>query len=466
VLGRLVNQNDPSFGEDNLSHAAWARFRMTIRADGLNGLLTTDRERFKECRELRIFRAFLRRAFNKIRTFYDSDVNAGMPDGGDVLVRSLGVVSLNPLRNVVSEALRSKKPMMPDLFDETGIEDREKKRQSWRNETADNIKNALGEIKYEKLSDGGSFAKFRFVDSAILVNRDHPFVIEHTRTKAQKELLRTMAMVNVLSDVYALDIGISPSALQSILRYRDQIMRFRALQNRQSGSYIANLLLKTQHDSGQSKRLEAVVSDALRYLGFQVKDLAKPGEPEGIASAYPFPTNIRPSVDNPNPPLYSFSFDAKSSKHEVAKTGNISIDGVVEHRDRYRADHALVVAPGYSDGALAVRCGQQKVTPLTARDLGRLLEYTVEYGAIPLTKLRELLQIYDPVKATSWVNDLESWLKSKRPLTIAIFLQALESLKGQIPDVLPAAFRWNASGDWHSVRERVSGFLVGCRQVC
>lgn len=47
VLGRLVNQNDPSFGEKNLSHAAWARFRMTARADGLNELLTTDREKFR-----------------------------------------------------------------------------------------------------------------------------------------------------------------------------------------------------------------------------------------------------------------------------------------------------------------------------------------------------------------------------------------------------------------------------------
>ena len=47
VLGRVVNLADPTFGEKNLSHAAWARFRMTIRADGLNDLLTTDREKLK-----------------------------------------------------------------------------------------------------------------------------------------------------------------------------------------------------------------------------------------------------------------------------------------------------------------------------------------------------------------------------------------------------------------------------------
>ena len=156
VLGRVVNQNDPSFGEDNLSHAVWARFRMTVRADGLNALLTTDRERFRETRELRLFRAFLRRVFNKVRSHYDSDEEAGMPDGGDVLVKSLGVVSLNPLRNVVSDTLNSDRPFLPGMFDDGGIADRAATRESWRKNTADNIKNALGEVRYEK-SDDDSF---------------------------------------------------------------------------------------------------------------------------------------------------------------------------------------------------------------------------------------------------------------------------------------------------------------------
>ena len=53
VLGRVVNQSDPSFGERNLSHAAWARFRMAVRADGLNEYLATDREKFLERQPLK-----------------------------------------------------------------------------------------------------------------------------------------------------------------------------------------------------------------------------------------------------------------------------------------------------------------------------------------------------------------------------------------------------------------------------
>jgi hypothetical protein len=436
VLGRVVNQNDPSFGEKNLSHGAWACFRMTVRADGLNEFLIINREQLKELRELKIFRAFLRKVFNKARTHYDSDENAGLPCGGDVLLHSLGVLSLSPLRNVVSEALRTRPPL-PDLFDETGILDKEEKRRSWRENTSDNIKNALDEVKYEHLDDD-SFVKFRFADNTIVVNKDHPFVEEHSQTKAEKELVRTIAMVELLTDIYALDIGVDPSILANIREYRDRLMRFRALQRRQSGTYIAKLLLETQHDSDTHKRLEAAVSDALRYLGFHVRDLAKSGEPEGIASAYILPIPVDPTPENPHPPLYSFSFDAKSSKHDTAKTGNINLAGVVEHRKRYKANYALVVAPGFSGKAIATRCAQQKVTPMTAHDLGKLLQYTVEHGAIPLTKFREVFKLYKPSAVSKWVEDLNEWLRKQRKLTIDIFLKALKNLRGKVPDALPA----------------------------
>ncbi len=439
VLGRVVNQSDPSFGAENLSHAAWARFRMTVRADGLNAYLNTNREQFRDQRALRIFRAFLRRAFNVARSAYDSDANAELPDGGDVLVKSLGVVSLAPLRSAVSEALRTQPPI-PGLFDETGIDDREQRRDDWRRNTADHIQNALGKVRYEKVDDD-SFVKFRINDSTIVVNKEHPFVAEHTRTKAEKELVRTIAMVNFLTDIYALETGIEPAKVEGVRTYRDQLMRFRALQRRKSGTHIAKLLLATQHKSGSSKELETVVGDALRHIGFVVKELAKPGEPEGIASAYAFsaPQQPAPTESDPEPPLYKVTYDAKSSKHPVAKTGNVSLDGIQEHRKRYGAQYALVVAPGFEEGAISVRCEQVGVTPMRASDLGKLLEYTVTYGAIPLDTLEGVFKLHDPQAVGTWVTNLEASLKSKRKLTIDIFLKALNELRGKVPDALQAS---------------------------
>jgi hypothetical protein len=332
----------------------------------------------------------------------------------------------------------SPQPPIPGLIDESGIKDKTQTRKAWKANTAENIRNALDQVKFEKMSDD-SFVKFRVSDNSIVLNTEHPFTAEHSHTRAEKELMRTVGMVSLLSDMYALDIGVDPAVLENIREYRDRLMRYRALQRRESGTHIAKLLLQTEHDSSNSKRLEAVVSDALRYLGFQVKDLAKPGEPEGIASAYAMPSRQKPTEKHPNPPLYSFAFDAKSSKHDNAATGNIKLDGVVQHRKDHDANYSLVVAPGYSSGSLAVRCEQQEVTPITAKDLGRLLDYTVRYGAISLKDLRELFGIFDPTKVTEWVTNLEGRLKSNRKLTIDIFLKALENLKGKIPDALAAS---------------------------
>lgn len=439
VLGRVVNQSDPSFGAENHSHAAWARFRMTIRADGLNEYININREQFRDQKALHIFRAFLRRTFNMARSAYDSDSNAELPDGGDVLVRSLGVISLAPLRSAVSEALRTQ-PSITGLFDETGIIDREQKRNDWRKNTADHIQNALGKVRYERIDDD-SFVKFRINDSTIVVNKDHPFVTEHMRTRAEKELVRTIAMVNFLTDIYALETGVEPAKVEGVRAYRDQLMRFRALQRRQSGTHIAKLLLATQHKSDSSKELETVVGEALRYIGFVVKELGKSGHPEGIASAYAFsaPQQPAPTDAEPEPPLYKLTYDAKSSKHLAAKTGNISLDGVQEHRKRFGAQYALVVAPGFEEGALSVRCEQVGVTPMKAVDLGRLLEYTVTYGAIPLNTLEAVFKLRDPNSVTQWVTNLEVNLKSKRKLTIDVFLNALNTLRGKVPDALQAS---------------------------
>ncbi len=432
VMGRVINQLDPSFGQENLSHAAWSRFRMTVRADGLNDLLTTNREQFKDRHETRIFRAFLRKCFNTARAEYERDAAATLPDGGDALVQSLGVVSLSSLRSVVSEALRTQ-PAIAGMFDETGIDDRESRRRTWRRDTSENIRKSLGQIRVEALGDD-SFVKFRIRDGSILVNKEHPLVAEHSRSRAEMDLVRTMAVIDLLSDVYALDIGIDPSTLNNIRGYREQLLRFRAVQRRESGLLIAQLLNTSQHDSDNSERFETAVSDALRCLDFEVRPLGGAGRPDGIARAFPTPSQRAPTRDDPNPALYSFVFDAKSSRHSVAKTGNVSLDALVQHREECGADYALVVAPGFSDGALATRCEHLGVTPMTASDLGSLLAFIAEYGAIPLTTIREVFEFFDPRQVSEWVSALPDQLLSQRKLTIDGFIEALDGLKGKAPE--------------------------------
>jgi hypothetical protein len=67
-----------------------------------------------------------------------------------------------------------------------------------------------------------------------------------------------------------------------------------------------------------------------------------------------------------------------------------------------------------------------------------------------------VFQLYNPDEVSNWVEELGRWLREQRPLTIAVFLKALENLKGNVPDVLPAgmiAFECRERQNAASVKE-------------
>ena len=330
----------------------------------------------------------------------------------------------------MSETLRTQAPI-PGLFDESGISDRETKRRDWRANTGENIKNALNTVKYEHMGDS-EFVKFRISDNTIVINKDHPFVLEHTRTKAEKELMRTIAIVYLLSDIYGLETGIEPEKLEGVREFRNRLMQFRALARRESGTHIAQILLAVQHKSDESEQLEAIVGDALGYLGLQVQKLGKSGEPEGIAKAYAISRSWVPTAEKPEQPIYSLTYDTKSTKHERARTGNLSLDGIEEHRRHYGADYALVVAPGFQEGAADNRTEEGRITLMTARDLGRLLELTVEFGAVSLGRLEAVFQVGHSSAVPARIDRLREELAGSRQFTIDKFLKSLELLKGKV----------------------------------
>ena len=85
VLGRTISIEDPYFGLENLSHGAWAHFRATIRADGLDSILSVERDTLRRGRELETFQALLRALFNEARKAYDDKLWADWPTAGDLL---------------------------------------------------------------------------------------------------------------------------------------------------------------------------------------------------------------------------------------------------------------------------------------------------------------------------------------------------------------------------------------------
>ena len=114
----------------------------------------------------------------------------------------------------------------------------------------------------------------------------------------------------------------------------------------------------------------------------------------------------------------------------------MSLDGIEEHRKKYGADYALVVASGFEEGAADNRTAGTRITLMTARDLGRLLELTVEYGAIPLDRLEEVLRLEHFRDVPFKITALRQELATSRQFTIEKFFQSLRLLKGKVPDLL------------------------------
>ena len=89
VRGRVINLEDELFGITQPNHAAWARFVLEVRAEGLRAYLLSSREGVQDARAVREFREYLLKEFNKCRTAFaewqrkntdDLDINALLSD--------------------------------------------------------------------------------------------------------------------------------------------------------------------------------------------------------------------------------------------------------------------------------------------------------------------------------------------------------------------------------------------------
>jgi hypothetical protein len=399
---------------------------MTVRADGLNRLLAVNREQFTEERELRIFRAFLRAAFNKARTRWEEYGNWG--DSGKAIVESYGALPLLSFRNFVDQNLGDGEPDT-SIIDVSGLLDMNLAGEDYRAVTKNDLRETLKGVTFEEKGANAGLVTYSLKDRTIVVNSSHPFIAQHIEDKAQKQAIRDAMLVDLLTDVQALDLGIDNSQLAELRQVRDKTARTVAKIHRKSGSQIAKLLLEVSSHP-DFRPLEIIVGDALEYLGFQVTPKSGSGEPEGIARA-----KLAPAKSG-DPQAFSFTYDAKSSISEKAQTGNCNTAGLVRHREDYGVDHILLVAPGFQAGALERECEANEITPIRARDLGRLLILSAEHGAIPLTKFREVFAKFTPDDVKKWVDDLEPWLKKQRALTLSDLIHTFETLEADFPDVV------------------------------
>ncbi len=418
VLGRVINPEDNLFKLGDLNLSVLAQFRAAIRVDGLDSQISANREAIAESLELKIVKAFLKKLFNMARRKFIKREETLFSDASKSKRDEISSVPAIPLNNLIKKVIEDEESL-PLFVSVKNKSDFASEKQAWIEATKGNISAVLEDIQFGDSEPKDFIAKYDLKSRHILINRNHPFVKENSQTAEQRNTLADTAVADLLTDAYILNCGVSPEIYHDIVQHRDRVLRALAQIRRSSAAQIISSLTDW---TNAVKPFEEIVGDALEYIGLSVQRYGGTGEPEGVATAY-----ISPLKDEEKN-VYSLTYDAKSTKHKKAQTGNLHIAGLARHREEYSANYAVVVAPDFQNGALDTEATSNKVTPIKASSLGKLVALTVGYGPISLNKLKELFLLYTPTGVDAWISSLEEEMKQSFSVDLKVFVKTLEQL--------------------------------------
>ena len=428
ILGRIINLEHTDFGFENLSHSAWAQFRATIRADGLDVDLGVEREGLRDSRQVRIFKRFLMSTFNKARAALAEARMAEWPRAGDVLDGSWKSIPIGPLAEVVSERLASGRGL-PGSINYDEVEDVDEVQRRWNETVETSPGDLISRVRPVAFHQQLPFSRYKLPTRELLVNESHPYFTERKGTIEERRVMQDFALADFLTELYLIRNDVDSVALDEGRAFRDEFLRLLAQLQRRTGPEIARMLIEA---TSHARALEVIVGDALDYIGFSVTPLAAAGDPDGIAQA-----PLTPNAE-PNKGPYSFTYDAKSTSQPNGRVPNNHVrpGTLARHRRKYTAEHTLVVAPDFESGALQDECETSGVTPMRAEDLAQLLMLSAKAGTVDFVAFREMFSLHDPYEVHVWVCDFVERSGGRPHLSVSQLLEAFSDIGIEGPDEL------------------------------
>lgn len=419
VLGRVINVNGlGQFSVGISGRGTFAKFRATVRMDGLDKLITIQRDSMVEGKELNIANAFLSRIFNLARTFEEKIEVDAIYQAAKVRQGQLSALPFNKVAAVL-EATMDDPGFIPP-FIEYDPSSSQSDIAEWIKATRNGQVNSLEGYDIVDVDPKKYLASYDLHSRRIQINKNHPFYIEHSVTSEDQACIEDMVAIHLLTDAYLFERGVAPATIENLIAYRDACERTVAQIRRKSPAQIMQLLNEWSNDATP---LEEIVGDALQFLGFSIDRKGNSGDPEGIATALitPKEAGIRRK--------YTLNYDAKSTTNGVVQTGNVNMAGLKRHRDKYHCNYTLVVGPKFQKGALELEAEDNKVTPMTTQSMCDLLGLTIGYGPLSLEMLEEIFQYRSPDDVSKWVINLKSELGKQRHIDVGVLTNAITSLE-------------------------------------
>jgi hypothetical protein len=401
VRERLINLDDESFGVDvELHHGVLTRFRMELHADGLDAHLASPRESIQESPALEEVRGYLLSVFNRARaarTKKEEKTGADLLASAERIAAPPPALTTAPLRRILKRAVEGHDQRVGELLGVRGEEG-----ESQAQEALDSGEALLREVIVEPLGHEKPLVTYDASRRAVVVNSDHPFVGNYLDEHGAAEPLRLVGATEFLTQIYMLDEDLSPALVHKILTRRDEFLR--ALVNIHPRSAV--VVARQLRDSKEyEKELEDAVADALELLGYEVTRLSGNDDPDGLARS-----NLGAREIGGGATGYLLTYDSKSSKNDAIKAATAGTQTLRKHRNKYRADHTLLVAPGFQgaddeESSIAENCSEDKVTPISVEDLARLVE-VFPFRSVTPESLRNLFELHLPRLTSQYVDTL------------------------------------------------------------
>lgn len=414
VRGRLVNVADGHFGipANELRHGTFNRFRAVVHMDYLDDGLRSTREAIADGPALRKSRDLLRGIFNYVRAEIETHDREEDPASrlAGRLAAGRSSLSRKPLallaRSVAEGRIKSRHLTVP-------AHESDGEREEFLSEFATRMESPDGFVTKISVDDGSAgdpIAKFDTESMALKINASHPFVSafrDEFTSRRHAQPLELLAMAEILYEAHMHYEGVEHGRLENLLDGRDCLLRNLAAESRhQSPFSIANDLA----NSPDPKKLEELVCDAFRSLGFDVKPIGGKNEPDGVATA------VLPADCDNNPQRYAVSLEAKSSSAPISAQG-IGVSDIVRHGLARQCDHVVVVGPGFrttkEDSASERNIREATadkpitITLITIADLAELIKQR-PVKMLGLKKIRELFEKCTlPDQCREWIQNVK-----------------------------------------------------------
>ncbi|HEV2481416.1 MAG TPA: hypothetical protein VGS79_17210, partial [Puia sp.] len=415
VLGRVVNESgEGQFSVGQSARGTFNKFRATVRADGLNPLMTIQRDTLTEMPELDLMTAFMLKLFNLARRL-DNDVETLFEATSKVRQGSLAKL---PFHNVA--AVLQANGLQPEnlpVFIDVPPASASMDIKSWIEKTKKGTSDALVGFEFVDKDPKDYLATYDVLSRKVSINQNHPFAVEHSGTEKERIIVEDTVLIQIMGDTYLLNNGIDKRLIDDVNAYRDAWQRTMAQIRRKTPGQIIRLL---EEWDDQAKPLEEIVGDALSLLGYSLQRMGGNGEPEGVATAFASPAS------ESNPEMYRFTYDTKATKNDAVKTGNVHMAGLKRHRDDHACHYTLLVGPQFEEGVLETEAENNDVTPMTTGTLCELIKLSMGFGSLSLVKLRELFALRSPKDVAEWVVNLEQELTAQKHIDIGILVDVLK----------------------------------------